>query len=84
MARPLRTEYPGAFYHVTSRGNEMKPVFRADTGCQNFLNTLQLVNKRYNWILRACFLMTNHYHILIEIPDGNLAHGMRQLNGVCP
>ena len=82
MARPLRIEYPGAVYHVTSRGNEKKPVFKDDADRQNFLNTLQHVNKRYNWICHAYCLMTNHYHLLIETPDGNLALGMRQLNGV--
>jgi REP-associated tyrosine transposase len=82
MARPLRIEYPGAVYHVTSRGNEKKPVFKDDTDRQNFLNTLQHVNKRYHWICHAYCLMTNHYHLLIETPDGNLALGMRQLNGV--
>ena len=82
MARPLRIEYPGAVYHITSRGNEKKPVFKSDTDRQNFLNTLQHVNKRYNWICHAYCLMSNHYHLLIETPDGNLALGMRQLNGV--
>ena len=82
MARPLRIEYPGAVYHVTSRGNEKKPVFKDDADRENFLNTLQHVNNRYNWICHAYCLMTNHYHLLIETPDGNLSLGMRQLNGV--
>lgn len=82
MSRPLRIEYAGAVYHVTSRGNEKKPVFRTDTDRQDFLNTLQHVNKRYNWICHAYCLMTNHYHLLIDTPDGNLSIGMRQLNGV--
>ena len=82
MARPLRIEYSGAVYHVTSRGNEKKPVFKTDTDRQNFLNTLQHVNKRCNWICHAYCLMTNHYHLLIETPDGNLSVGMRQVNGV--
>lgn len=82
MSRPLRIEYPGAVYHVTSRGNEKKPVFKDDTDRLNFLNTLKHVNKRYNWICHAYCLMTNHYHLLIETPDGNLSLGMRQLNGV--
>jgi putative transposase len=82
MSRPLRIEYPGAVYHVTSRGNEKKPVFKDDTDRLNFLNTLQHVSKRYNWICHAYCLMTNHYHLLIETPDGNLSIGMRQLNGV--
>ena len=82
MARPLRIQYAGAVYHVTSRGNEKKPVFKDDEDRQNFLNTLQHVNKRYNWICHAYCLMTNHFHLLIETPDGNLSLGMRQLNGV--
>ena len=82
MARPLRIEYPGAVYHVTSRGNEKKPVFKDDQDRENFLNTLQHVNKRYNWICHAYCLMTNHYHLLIETPDGNLSLGMRQVNSV--
>ena len=82
MSRPLRIEYPGAVYHVTSRGNEKKPVFKDDQDRLNFLNTLQHVNKRYNWICHAYCLMTNHYHLLIETPDGNLSIGMRQINSV--
>lgn len=82
MARPLRIEYAGAVYHITSRGNERKAVFKGDQDRLNFLNTLQHVNKRYNWICHAYCLMDNHYHLLIETPDGNLAIGMRQLNGV--
>ena len=82
MTRPLRIEYAGAVYHVTSRGNEKKPVFKDDQDRVNFLNTLHHVNKRYNWICHAYCLMDNHYHLLIETPDGNLALGMRQLNGV--
>jgi putative transposase len=82
MTRPLRIEYPGAVYHVTSRGNENKAVFKDDQDRENFLNTLQHVNKRYNWLYHAYCLMTNHYHLLIETPDANLSLGMRQLNGV--
>lgn len=82
MARPLRIEYSGAVYHITSRGNEKKPVFKSDQVRNNFLNTLQHVNKRYHWLCHAYCLMDNHYHLLIETPDGNLAISMRQLNGV--
>ncbi len=82
MARPLRIEYAGAVYHITSRGNEKKAVFKGDQDRLNFLNTLQHVVKRYNWICHAYCLMDNHYHLLIETPDGNLAIGMRQQNGV--
>ena len=82
MTRPLRIEYAGAVYHLTSRGNEKKAVFKDDQDRINFLNTVNHVNKRYNWICHAYCLMDNHYHLLIETPDGNLALGMRQLNGV--
>jgi REP element-mobilizing transposase RayT len=82
MARPLRIEYEGAMYHVTSRGNERKPVFKDDGDREVFLDTLHKVNKRYNFLCYAYCLMDNHYHLIIETPDGNLSKGMRQLNGV--
>ena len=82
MARPLRIEYDGAIYHVTSRGNEGKNIFKDDEDRLLFLNTLKKVNEKYNWLCHAYCLMNNHYHLVIETPDGNLSKGMRQLNGV--
>jgi len=82
MARPLRIEYPGAVYHVTGRGNERKAIFRDDRDREAFLDTLRKVTLRYHWLCHAYCLMGNHYHLLIETPDGNLSIGMRQLNGV--
>ena len=82
MARPLRIEFSGALYHVTSRGNAKKAIFKDESDRIVFLDTLAAVNKRFNWLCHAYVLMTNHYHVIIETPDGNLAHGMRQLNGV--
>jgi REP element-mobilizing transposase RayT len=82
MARPLRIEYPDAVYHITSRGNEKKAIFKDDSDREIFLKTLAQVNKRYNWLCHAYCLMDNHYHILVETPEGNLSIGMRQLNGV--
>ena len=82
MARPLRIEYPDAVYHVTSRGNERKAIFRKDQDKETFLEILNCVNERYRWLCHAYCLMDNHYHLLIETPDGNLSRGMRQLNGV--
>ena len=82
MARPLRIEYPGAVYHVTSRGDERKAIFGDDCDRESFLNSLHKVVKRYNWLCHAYCLMGNHYHLIIETPDGNLSLGMRQLNGV--
>ena len=82
MARPLRIEFPGAVYHVTSRGNERKAIFRDDQDRKTFLDTLKDVTRRYNWLCHAYCLMDNHYHLLIDTPNGNLSIGMRQLNGV--
>jgi REP element-mobilizing transposase RayT len=78
----LRIEYPGAVYHLTSRGNEKKNVYSDDGDRETFLRVLARVNDRYHWICHAYCLMDNHYHLLIETPDGNLSLGMRQLNGV--
>ena len=82
MARPLRIEYDGAVYHVTSRGNERKNIFKDDEDRLLFLDILKKVNERHNWLCHAYCLMNNHYHLVIETPDGNLSKGMRQLNGV--
>lgn len=82
MARPLRIEFAGAVYHITSRGNEKKPIYRGDEDRNFFLDILHRVNKKYNWLCHAFCLMNNHYHLVIETPDGNLSKGMRQLNGV--
>ena len=82
MARPLRIEYDGALYHVTSRGNEGKAIFRDAADRESFLATLFQVAGRFHWICHAYCLMNNHYHLVIETPDGNLSKGMRQLNGV--
>ena len=82
MSRPLRIEYPGAVYHITSRGNEKRSVFKDESDREDFLKVLAQVNKRYNWLCHAYCLMDNHYHILVETHDGNLSIGMRQLNGV--
>jgi REP element-mobilizing transposase RayT len=82
MARPLRIEYRGAVYHVTSRGNEKRPIFRDEEDRRVFLDLLAKVNLRFNWLCHAYVLMNNHYHIVIETPEGNLSRGMRQLNGV--
>ena len=82
MARPLRIEYPGAMYHVTSRGNARAAIFENDADRFLFLSILTQTIKRFNWLCHAYCLMDNHYHLMIETPDGNLSAGMRQLNGV--
>ena len=82
MARPLRIEYLGAVYHLTSRGNARRKIFRDHQDRETFLETLASVVKRYNWLCHAYCLMDNHYHLIIETMDANLSMGMRQLNGV--
>ena len=82
MARPLRIEYEGAVYHITSRGNARQDIFLDDEDRLKFLDVLAEVVERYHWICHAYCLMPNHYHLLLETPLANLSQGMRQLNGV--
>ena len=82
MARPLRIEYPGAVYHITSRGNAKQLIFLTDQDRKGFLEIIKLVIDRTDWICHSYVLMGNHYHLLIETPKPNLSRGMRQLNGV--
>jgi len=82
MARPLRLEFEGAVYHITSRGNALGDIFFADSDRERFLQILSAVVDRFSWQCHAYCLMTNHYHLLIETPDANLSQGMRQLNGI--
>lgn len=82
MARPLRIEYAGAVYHLTTRGNERRAIFKDAQDRQLFLDTLKKVTERYHWLCHAYCCMDNHYHLVIETPEGNLSKGMRQLNGI--
>ncbi len=82
MARPLRIEFEGALYHVTSRGDGQEDIYLDDNDRETYLNVLSDVCQRFNWTIHAYCLMSNHYHLLVETPDSNLAKGMRQLNGV--
>jgi len=82
MARPLRLEFPNAIYHVTARGNARSDIFLDDEDRELFLVCLGEVVTRFGWLCHAYCLMGNHYHLMIETPEGNLSLGMRQLNGV--
>jgi putative transposase len=82
MARPIRIEYEGGFYHVTSRGNARQDIFANAEDYRIFLAILAKVVERYRWIVHAYCLMVNHYHLMVETPQANLSQGMRQLNGV--
>ncbi|WP_027714335.1 transposase [Desulfuromonas sp. TF] len=82
MARPLRIEYPGALYHVTSRGNHRQDIFANEEDRDRFLGILAHTVRRHNWFCHAYCLLDNHYHLVIETPDGNLSRGMRQVGAV--
>lgn len=82
MSRPLRIEFAGGLYHVTSRGDGREAIFLGEEDRRLFLGVLSEVIQDFNWAMHAYCLMDNHYHLLIETPEGNLSKGMRQLNGV--
>lgn len=79
MARKLRLEYPGACYHVISRGNYRTDIFRADKTKAAFESCLFEACEKSGWLLHAFVLMSNHYHLALETPKGNLVAGMHWL-----
>jgi REP element-mobilizing transposase RayT len=81
MARQLRLDFAGGVHHVTTRGNERRPIFRSDADRRMFLQLLGVATKRFHWIVAAYVLMTNHFHLLIETPEANLSRGMQWLAG---
>jgi putative transposase len=81
MSRPLRIAYPGAFYHITSRGNEQKAIFKNKQDRIKFLEYLESSSERYDAIIHAYCMMDNHYHLLLETPSGNLSQIMHHING---
>lgn len=82
MTRPLRIEFPGALYHVTARGDKLQTIYRDDADRYIWLEVLGLVCARFHLVVHAYCQMTNHYHLMVETAEGNLAQGMRQLNGI--
>lgn len=76
MARPLRIEYPGAFYHVFSRGDQKQPIFFIDEDRSFFLKCLRKACEKYGAVIHAYCLMPNHFHLFLETPDGNLSRMM--------
>jgi REP element-mobilizing transposase RayT len=81
MARPLRIEYPGAFYHITARGNERKDIFWDERDKERFLAYLETAVVRYKAVIHVYCLMNNHYHLLMSTPAGNLSQIIRHING---
>jgi len=81
MARPLRIQFPGALYHVISRGNDRRPIVRDDADRRRRLDWLHRTVETYGWHLYAFVLMGNHEHLFLQTPEPNLAAGMQFLNG---
>lgn len=81
MARPLRIQFPGAIYHVVSRGNAKQLIFLHDGDRRRFLEELWRTSELKNWLIWAYCLMNNHYHLVAETLEPTLAAGMRDLNG---
>ena len=81
MARKLRVEYPGAVYHVMNRGGRREAIFKDDQDRQRFLATLGEACGKTGWEVHALCLMGNHFHLVVETPQGNLVSGMKWLLG---
>ncbi len=79
MPRQLRIEYPGAIYHVMSRGDRREDIFHDEVDRQDFLKTLAEACQKADFQIHAYCLMRNHFHLGVETPNGNLVAGMRWL-----
>lgn len=82
MSRPLRIEYPGAWYHVMNRGRRKENIFLSPNDYETFIKVLQEASAGWNLQISAYCLMSNHYHLLVHTPDGNVSRCMRHINGV--
>lgn len=82
MSRPLRIEFPGAWYHIMNRGRRRENIFSTPEDYQSFIRVLQEAADLWNLKIAAYCLMSNHYHILVQTPDANLSRGMRHINGI--
>ncbi|MDQ6799878.1 MAG: transposase [Acidobacteriota bacterium] len=83
MSRPLRLEFPGAIWHVTTRGNEKRDIVRDDDDRRRFVSLLAHAVLERHWLLHAWVLMSNHYHLLLETPEVGLSRGVKWLNEMC-
>ncbi len=82
MSRPLRIEFPGAWYHVMNRGRRRENIFLQPDDFDAFLKIVRESVERWNVKVAAYCLLPNHYHLLLQTPEGNLARCMRHINGV--
>jgi REP element-mobilizing transposase RayT len=81
MARKLRVQYAGAIYHVMNRGDRREPIFKDDADRERFLVTLGEACVKTGWQVHAYCLMANHFHLVVETPQGNLVTGMKWFLG---
>src|SRR4249920_2308050 len=81
MARRLRIQFPGALYHVLSRGDRREPIVLDDTDRARFIETLGEACVKTGWQVHAFVLMPNHFHLVVETPEANLAAGMKWFLG---
>ena len=77
MARKLRVEYPGAVYHMVNFGDRREEIFKDDKDRERFLETFGEVCAQTGWRVQALCLMLNHFHLVVETPQGNLVAGMK-------
>jgi len=82
MARPTRYEYPGGVYYIRCRGKGFEPIFREEGDRLDFLDILAETVFRFKWLCHSYCLLNDHYHLILETPQGNLSRGMRQINGL--
>ena len=82
MSRPLRIQYPDAWYHVMNRGRRGENIFISKEDYWSFVDLLKELSEVFNVNIAAYCLMPNHYHLLVQTPDANLSRSMRQLNGI--
>jgi putative transposase len=80
MVRQLRLAFPGALYHITSRGNLRGDIFFENSDKARFLDILSRTKKRYGYLLHAYVFMDNHYHLIVETPQANIAQIMQNIN----
>ncbi|MHB8521155.1 MAG: transposase [Limisphaerales bacterium] len=80
MARPIRIERTGGWYHITARGNERRAIYRDDRDRRHFCELLEEMVSRFNLVLHAFVMMDNHYHLLVELREANLSRAVQWLN----
>ncbi len=82
MTRPLRIQYPDAWYHIMNRGRRGDTIFKSKDDLSTFIELLKELSEVFNVRVAAYCLMSNHYHLLVQTPDANISRAMRHLNGV--